>query len=98
MQHETKVTSIDKSGGIPQSTLQLIKQMINPYKSKAILFFLLTFLGILAWTASPLMISEIINELSKTHKVDNYIVWLIVAFAVFRLLDEILWRLGELLM
>jgi len=97
MQHEIKVTSTNESG-IPRSTLQLIKQMVGPYKSKAILFFLLTFLGILAWTASPLMIAYIVNELTKTHRVDNYVWWLIVAYAVLRVLDEVLWRFGELLM
>ncbi|HWY79938.1 MAG TPA: ABC transporter ATP-binding protein [Candidatus Sulfotelmatobacter sp.] len=97
MKNIVKSPSTNESG-IPKSTLQLLKQMVSPYKGKTILFFLLTFLGILAWTASPVMISAIINELSKTHKVNNYIWGLIIAYAVLRLLDEVLWRLGELLM
>ena len=97
MQYEIKVTDTDESS-IPHSTKQLIKRMVSPYKGKTFLFFFLTFLGILAWTASPLMVSDIINELSKTHRVDNYVWWLIVAYAVLRVLDEVFWRLGEFLM
>jgi len=97
MKNVLKISEIDDSR-IPQSTIQLIKRMVRPYKWKAFLFFSLTFLGILAWTASPLMIAYIVTELSKTHRVDNYVWWLIVAYAVLRVLDEVLWRLGELLM
>jgi ATP-binding cassette subfamily B protein len=97
VKHLHKVQDTDDSG-IPPSTLQLIKRMAIPYKGKTFLFFFLTFLGILAWTASPLMIAYIVTELSKTHRVDNYVWWLIVAYAILRVLDEVLWRLGELLM
>jgi ABC-type multidrug transport system fused ATPase/permease subunit len=92
------VTSDSDISGIPHSTGQLIKSMIEPYRGKAFLFFFLTFLGILAWTASPLMISEIINELSNVHHVDTYVWFLVVVYAVLRVLDEILWRLAEFLM
>lgn len=97
MKHEFKTRDVIDSE-IPKSTMQLVGQMIGPYKGRTALFFLLTFLGILAWTASPLMISEIINELSKTHKVDDYVWWLIAGYAVFRLLDEVFWRIGEIVM
>src|SRR5476649_1849562 len=97
MKNVLKVSDTDDSS-IPQSTKQLIIRMVRPYKWKSILFFVLTFVGILAWTASPLMISNIINELSKTHKVDNYVWWLIVIYGVLRVIDEICWRLGEFLM
>lgn len=96
MQHKLKL-EIDKAS-IPQSTQKLIKRMVKPYKSKTILFFILTFLGILAWTASPLMISEIINMLSKTHQVNNYVWLLVIIYALLRVIDEVFWRLGELLM
>ena len=96
MQKEIKRGDRDTSS-IPTSTAQLIKRMVSPYKAKTVLFFCLTFLGILAWTASPVMISSIINELSKTHKVDSYVWWLIVAYAVLRVVDEVFWRLAELL-
>lgn len=97
MQHRTKIPDTDESG-IPQSTKHLIKRMVSPYKGKAFLFFLLTFLGTLAWIASPVMISDIVNELNKTHNVNSDIWWLIVAYAVLRILDEVFWRLGEALM
>ena len=64
MKPEIKIPNINDSA-IPRTALQLLKQMVHPYKDKTILFFVLTFLGILAWTASPLMISYIINEFSN---------------------------------
>lgn len=94
--HTKKV--LDDNATIPTSTMALVKDMVAPYKGKAFLFFFLTFLGILAWTASPVMISEIINRLSQTHKVDSYIWWLVVAYAALRVIDEVFWRLGEALM
>ncbi|HSX10020.1 MAG TPA: ABC transporter ATP-binding protein [Candidatus Saccharimonadales bacterium] len=97
MKNVFSTSDIDDSH-IPKSTLELIKRMVRPYTGKAILFFILTFLGILAWTASPLMISNIINELSKTHQVDTYVWWMILAYAVLRVMDEVLWRLAEFLM
>jgi ABC-type multidrug transport system fused ATPase/permease subunit len=80
---------------IPQTAWQLIVRMLRPYRGKTFLFFFLTFLGILAWTASPLMIAGIVDELSKTHTVNNYIWSLVVIYALLRFLDEVLWRLGE---
>src|SRR5258708_25449252 len=97
MKYTNHIPSIEKSA-VPGSTGQLVKRMVSPYKNKAILFFLLTFFGMLAWTASPLMISDIINELSNTHHINSYIWWLIVVYAVLRVLDEVLWRLAEFLM
>ena len=72
--------------------------MVKPYKAKTFLFFLLTFLGVLAWTASPLMVAKIVTELSKTHKVTEYVWVLVIMYAVLRFLDETLWRIGEWLM
>jgi ATP-binding cassette subfamily B protein len=97
MQKDIKLSNTGEAS-IPKSTQQLIKRMVNPYKAKSTIFFLLTFLGILAWTASPLMISDIVDELSKTGKVDNYVWWLVIAYAVLRFLDEIFWRIAELIM
>ncbi len=83
---------------IPKSTIELVKKMVAPYRGKAFSFFLLTFLGILTWTASPLMISYAIDHLSQTHRVDSYIWWLVVIYAILRTLDEICWRFAEYLM
>ncbi len=84
--------------GIPRSTIELVKIMVVPYKGKAILFFILTFLGILTWTASPLMISYAIDHLSRTHRVDSYIWWLVAIYALLRTIDEVCWRFAEYLM
>src|SRR6266704_1442446 len=96
--HQEKSSFDTNEAHIPRSTLELIKWMVKPYQGKALLFFILTFLGILAWTAAPLMISLIINELSKTHDVSDYVWWLVVWFAILCLLDEILWRVAEVVM
>jgi len=50
---------------IPRSPAALVWRMVKPHRAKSFWFFFLTFLGILAWTASPLMIAKIITELSK---------------------------------
>lgn len=83
---------------IPNSTLALVKIMIAPYKGRSFVFFVLTFLGILAWTASPLMISDTINRLSETHKVDSSIWWFVIGYGILRMLDEVLWRIAEIIM
>jgi len=72
--------------------------MAKPYKVKIFWFFFLTLLGILAWTASPLMIAKIITELSNTHTINNYVWTLVIIYAVLRFLDELLWRIAEFVM
>lgn len=80
---------------IPTSAKELLISMVGPYKIKTFLFFFLTLIGILAWSASPVMIAMIVTELSKTHTVNNY-VWILVAlYAVLRIIDEVFWRLAE---
>jgi len=81
---------------IPRSPAALVWRMVKPHRAKSFWFFFLTFLGILAWTASPLMIAKIITELSKTHTVNHYVWTLVIIYAVLRFLDELLWRIAEL--
>lgn len=69
-----------------------------PYSKKSLLFFVLTFLGVLCWTASPVVIAAIIDHLSNVKTVDNTIWKLVVLYGVFRLLDELLWRAAEFVM
>ena len=83
---------------IPRSTKELILRMVRPYKAKTLLFFVLTFFGIVAWTASPLMVAQIINELSRTHSVDKYVWILVIAYTALRFFDEVLWRIAEYVM
>jgi ABC-type multidrug transport system fused ATPase/permease subunit len=97
MQHERKITNSDEAT-IPESTLDLIRWMVKPFRRKATIFFGLTFVGILAWTAAPLMISLMINEFSNTHHISSYIWWLVFLFALFRLTDEVFWRIAEIIM
>ncbi len=82
---------------MPRTTRELLLGMVRPYRKKIIIFLILTFLGILAWTASPLAISAIVTHLSNTKQVDDF-VWLLVAiYGGLRIIDEILWRVGELI-
>lgn len=82
---------------MPRTTRELLLGMVRPYRGMIVAFLILTFLGILAWTASPLVISWIVTRLSNTKQVDD-IVWLLVAiYGVLRILDEVLWRVGELI-
>jgi ATP-binding cassette subfamily B protein len=97
MQDKIKKNDSDKSR-IPQSTMQLLKRMVKPFTGKLILFFCFTLIGTIAWTASPIMISELINRLSKNPQVDTYVWWLIIGYALLRIIDEIFWRLGEVVM
>ncbi len=89
--------SIDEAF-IPRSTRELLFHMVRPYTKKSAIFFTLTFLGTLAWTASPVIIAEIINHLTITHSIDAT-VWLLVGgYALLRIFDEGFWRLGEIVM
>jgi ATP-binding cassette, subfamily B, bacterial len=71
--------------------------MAKPYRWKLAGFFGLTFLGLLAWTASPYVVSLIITRLGTSPKIDKYIWVLVIIYFVLRILDEGLWRLGEFL-
>lgn len=83
---------------MPAKASQLLIGMVKPYKGKTFIFFFLTFLGIAAWTASPVTISLIITRLSKDPRLTSYIWWLVVLYFVLRLLDEVLWRISEIVM
>ena len=80
---------------MPRSTKELLLGMVQPYRKKIIVFLILTFLGILAWTASPLVISWIVTRLSDTKQVDDTVWLLVVIYGALRMLDEVLWRIGE---
>jgi ATP-binding cassette subfamily B protein len=72
--------------------------MLEPYKKKTALFFFLTFLGVLAWTASPIIIANIVTQLGKVPTVDGAIWFFVGIYAVLRFLDEVFWRFAEFLM
>jgi ABC-type multidrug transport system fused ATPase/permease subunit len=44
------------------------------------------------------MVSKIVTNLGTTHTVGRYVWILVLLYIGFRLLDEITWRLGELLL
>lgn len=82
---------------MPRTTGDLLRGMVRPYRRKITAFLILTFFGILAWTASPLAISAIVTRLSETRQVDDFIWLLVFIYGALRIIDEILWRLGELI-
>lgn len=83
---------------VPATPVELVKRMIKPYRSRLVLFFALSFLGVLSWTATPAIVGRIINQLQGSRVITPSIWWLVALFAVLRLLDEIFWRLAEWLM
>jgi ATP-binding cassette subfamily B protein len=87
-----------KEPAIPATALQLIKRMVKPYRVKAFWFFFLTFLGTLCWTASPVLIARIIDELSVDKQINDYVWCLVIIYAVLRVLDEVFWRIAEYVM
>lgn len=83
---------------MPRNARELILLMTAPFRGRIILFFILTLIGVVAWTVGPFMISEIVNELDQRGTITAH-VWLLVAIYIVALLcDEGFWRVGEWLM
>jgi ATP-binding cassette, subfamily B, bacterial len=79
----------------PKTVKAFILYMAAPYKWKLALFFSLTFLGVFCWSASSYAVSQLIDNLSNTDKVESS-AWILVGFfSFFRLFDEIFWRTAE---
>lgn len=83
---------------VPVATFGLVRDMVTPFRWRAVSFFILTFLGVIAWAAAPLMVANIVTELSRVHTADQLVWILAILYLVFRLCDEILWRVGEKLL
>jgi len=75
---------------VPKTTGQLVRRMVKPYTWKFVVFFLLTFIGVLCWTASPAVIARIINELGNSRQITSAIWGLVILFFVLRVVDEML--------
>ncbi|HUD10167.1 MAG TPA: ABC transporter ATP-binding protein [Candidatus Saccharimonadales bacterium] len=82
----------------PKTVKGLFIFMVRPYKGKTFLFFLLTFIGITAWSASPLVIAEAVDKLSLNHHITTFIWLLILIYFILRVVDEVFWRIGEAVM
>jgi len=80
---------------VPKTTGQLVKRMVKPYTWQFVLFFSLTFFGVLCWTASPAVIAKIINDLGNSRQITAAIWGLVLLFFVLRVIDEMLWRYAE---
>lgn len=95
MKSNKKNKSTAEANSIPVSVSELFRIGLHPYKKGLIAFFFLSFLGVVCWSASTYTASRLIDELSITQEVGRN-VWLIVFwFGVFRVFDEVFWRIGE---
>lgn len=83
---------------VPRSAGQLLVDMVHPYRWWAAAFGLLSALGVVVWALSPLLISNMVTELSKTHHISGSIWVVIVLYFVLRQLYAVCWRLGELIL
>lgn len=90
-----KIKPID-SVVLPSTPWELVRFMVRPYKKGWVWFLVLSFLGTLAWTASPVVVAALVNRLSKSPVLDSYIWWLVAAYVALRQLDELCWRASEL--
>lgn len=84
--------------GMPRTTMQMVWGMVKPYRTGTIWFFLLSFVGMLAWTASPFVIGLIVTKLTESHGISPYVWWLVGLYFVLRLIDEIFWRISDYIM
>jgi ATP-binding cassette subfamily B protein len=82
----------------PRKVKDLFRFMVKPYKARAFGFFFLTFVGTVAWIASPAVVAQIVNKLSVNHHLTSTIWLLVGVFFFLRVFDETFWRLGELVM
>jgi len=69
--------------------------MLRPFRGKFVWFFILSAAGMTFYTATPYIAAKLIDAL-VAHKAMTDIWQLIGFFIAARLLDEWLWRLGEL--
>lgn len=83
---------------LPASTGRLIRFMAGPYRWGLFWFFTLTLLGTLAWTASPVVVAAIISHLGEGNQLDTWVWWMAGLYALLRAVDEIFWRVAELVM
>ncbi len=80
---------------LPSKPGKFVALMIRPYKKRIILFAVLSLLGMLSWTAAPYIIRLFINELSQNGHPTTKARWLVVAFFVAKMSDEVFWRIAE---
>lgn len=86
-----KNTDIDIAQ-LPRSSMELISFMLRPYKWQAFWFFALSFMGVLAWTAGPVIVARLVDVLAESRDITPMVWWLVGAYVVLRQADELLWR------
>ena len=80
---------------VPRTTRGLIGMMVKPFRWGIFGFLLSSLVGTIAWTASPLVIAQMVTDLSKNTTINSQIWWLVAIYTILRLIDESFWRLAE---
>lgn len=83
---------------VPATPLEMVKLMTKPYRWRLVWFFLFSFLGVLAWTATPAVVAKIVDQLQSTRVITDMVWWLVGLYVLLRILDEVFWRVSELIM
>lgn len=80
---------------IPKNFKDFIWFAIRPYRKSLTLFFILSFLGVASWAASPFFVKKLIDSLADQGKVTNA-AWIFVGcYVLLKLIDEWFWRAAE---
>jgi ATP-binding cassette subfamily B protein len=90
----SKNSDVD-SAVLPKSPLELIRFMLRPYKWRTFWFFFLSSCGVLAWTASPVIIAKIVDQLDNNRAITTTVWWLFAGYVVLRVVDEVFWRIAD---
>lgn len=81
---------------VAPSPFRFILEAVRPFRRQFRWFFLTTAIGIIFFTSGPYVVSLLIDRVAAAG-VDQ-VAWLLVAiFVLFRLFDEWLWRIGEII-
>ena len=88
----------DESSGVPSSALELFLDMVRPYRWQTAAFLFLSISGVITWAVSPLLVADMVTELSHTRQLSNQIIILIVLYFVLQQIYGVAWRLLELIM
>lgn len=83
---------------IPKNFKGFIWFAVRPYKKSLTLFFILSFLGVASWAASPFFVKMLIDSLADQGKVTSA-AWIFVGcYVLLKLTDEWFWRVAEHIM
>lgn len=88
----------DDRSTVPRSALELLLDMVRPYRWQTAAFLFLSVFGVITWAVQPLLVADMVTELSRTRQLSSQTVFLIVLYFVLQQAYGIAWRLLELIM